>query len=96
MYIYICIYGKNKSRPEAEKIKKSIPKIFRENKLDIVIQSNMTEINYLDVSLNLFKIIQIISVTINLITKYYISINIQTTHPASLDNKKETGYLIEI
>ena len=37
---------KNKSGPETEKI-------FKENKLDIVIQYNMKIVNYLDVSLNL-------------------------------------------
>ena len=44
---------KKKSGPEREKIKKNIQKIFKENKLDIVIQCNMTISNYLDVSLNL-------------------------------------------
>ena len=44
---------KNKSGPETEKIKKNIQKIFKENKLDIVIQCNMKIVNYLDVSLNL-------------------------------------------
>ena len=45
--------GKNKRGPETEKIKKNIQKIFKENKLDIVIQCNMKIVNYLDVSLNL-------------------------------------------
>ena len=44
---------KNKSEPETEKIKKNIQKIFKENKLDILIQCNMKRINYLGVSLNL-------------------------------------------
>ena len=44
---------KNKSGPETEKIKKNIQKIFKENKLDIVIKCNMKLVNYLDVTLNL-------------------------------------------
>ena len=43
---------KNKGGPETEKIKKNMQKIFRENKLDIVVQCNMKIVNYLDVSLN--------------------------------------------
>ena len=42
-----------KSGPETEKIKKNVQKIFKENKLDVVIQCNMKIVNYLDVSLNL-------------------------------------------
>ena len=37
--------------PETEKIKKNIEKLFKENKLDIVIQCNMKIVNYLHVSL---------------------------------------------
>ena len=44
---------KDKSVPETKKIKKNIQKIFKENKLDIVIQCNMKIVNYSDVSLNL-------------------------------------------
>ena len=44
---------KNFSGPETEEIKKNIQKIFKGNKLDIVIQCNMKIVNYLDVSLNL-------------------------------------------
>ena len=44
---------KNKSERETEKIKKNVQNIFKENKLDIVIQCNMKIVNYLDVSLNL-------------------------------------------
>ena len=44
---------KSKSGPETEKIKKNIQKIFKENKLDIVIKCNMKLVNYLDVTLNL-------------------------------------------
>ena len=44
---------KNKSGPETEKIKKNIQKIFKENKLDMVIQCSMKIVNCLDVSLNL-------------------------------------------
>ena len=44
---------KNRSGPETEKIKKNIQKIFRESKLEIVIQCNMKILNYLDVSPNL-------------------------------------------
>ena len=44
---------KDKSVPETEKIKKNIQKMFKENKLDIVIQCNMKIVDYSDVSLNL-------------------------------------------
>ena len=44
---------KNKSGLVREKIKKNMQKIFKENKLDIVIQCNMKMVNYLDVSINL-------------------------------------------
>ena len=44
---------KNKSGPETEKVKKNIQKIFKENKLDIIIQCNMKIVNYVDVSFNL-------------------------------------------
>ena len=45
---------KNKiEKPETEKIKKNIEEIFKQNKLDIVIQCNMKIVNYLDVLLNL-------------------------------------------
>ena len=44
---------KNKSGPETEKIDKNVQKIFKENKLDIVIKCNMKLVNYLDVTLNL-------------------------------------------
>ena len=44
---------KNKSGQETEKNKKNIQKIFKENKLDIVIKCNMKLVNYLDVTLNL-------------------------------------------
>ena len=44
---------KNKNGPETEKIKKNIQKIFKENKLDTVIQCNMKIVTYLDVSLDL-------------------------------------------
>ena len=43
----------NKSGPETKKTKKYIQKIFKENKLDKVIQCNVKRVNYLDVSLNL-------------------------------------------
>ena len=39
---------KNKSGPEIGKIKKNIQKIFKENKLDIVIKCNMKLVNYLN------------------------------------------------
>ena len=45
--------GKNKSGLETEKIKRNIQKMFKENKLDTVIQCNMKLVNYLDVTLNL-------------------------------------------
>ena len=43
---------KNESGPETEKIK-NIKKIFKENKLGIVIKCNTKLVNYLDVALNL-------------------------------------------
>ena len=62
-YIYVLSFGlyrddglgvvKSKSGLETEKIKKIIQKIFKENKLDIVIKCNMKLIYYLDVTLNL-------------------------------------------
>ena len=39
---------KNISGPKSEKIKKNIPKLLKENQLDIVIQCNMKTVNYLD------------------------------------------------
>ena len=42
---------KNKSRPETEKVKKNIQKVFKGNKLYIVIKCNMRLVNYLDVTL---------------------------------------------
>ena len=65
---------KNKSGPETEKIKKNIQKIFKENKLDIVIQCNMKIVNYLDVSLNLKN--SNYRPNNKLIMKYYISMKI--------------------
>ena len=44
---------KHKSGPETEKTKKNIRKIFKENKLDIVIKCNMKLVNFWDVTLNL-------------------------------------------
>ena len=42
---------KDKSRPETEKVKKNIQKVFKGNKLYIVIKCNMKLVNYLDVTL---------------------------------------------
>ena len=74
---------KNKSGLETEKIMKKIQKVFQENKLDIVILCNMKIVNYLGISLSsnnsYYKSIA------NLIKKYYISLNIQITHPAPLN-----------
>lgn len=44
---------KNMSGPESEKIKKSIKKVFNNNDLDIIIQTNMSIVNFLDVTFNL-------------------------------------------
>ena len=44
---------KNESGPETEKINKNMQKLFKENKLDIVIECSMEIVNYLDVSINL-------------------------------------------
>ena len=73
---------KNKSGLEREKIKKNIQKIFKENKVDIVIKCNMKLVNYLDVTLDLNN--SNYKPYTNQIMKYYISIKIQTTHSASL------------
>ena len=42
---------KDKSRPETEKVKKNIQKVFKGNKLYIVIKCNMKLVNYLDATL---------------------------------------------
>ena len=42
---------KDKSRLETEKVKKNIQKVFKGNKLYIVIKCNMKLVNYLDVTL---------------------------------------------
>ena len=44
---------KNKNGPQSEKVKKNFKKIFKENRLDIIIQCNMKIVNYLDVTFNL-------------------------------------------
>ena len=46
---------KNKSGPQAERIKKDFQKIFRENDLNIVIKCNLKTVDYLDVTLNLLN-----------------------------------------
>ena len=46
---------KNKSGPQAERIKKDFQKIFRENDLNIVIKCNLKIVDYLDVTLNLLN-----------------------------------------
>ena len=43
---------KNKSGPQAERIKKDFQKIFRENDLNIVIKCNLKIVDYLDITLN--------------------------------------------
>ena len=43
----------NVSGPQAEKIKKRIQKIFKENGLQIIILCNLKIVDYLDVTLNL-------------------------------------------
>ena len=43
---------KNISGPEAEKIKKDLQNIFKNNGLEIVIACNMKVVNYLDITLN--------------------------------------------
>ena len=42
----------NTSGPQSEKIKKTFQKIFKNKGLDIIINSNMKILNYLDVTLN--------------------------------------------
>ena len=44
---------RNKSGPQSERIKKHIQSIFKSKGLDIVIQSNIKIVNYLDITLNL-------------------------------------------
>ena len=44
---------KKKSRPQSEQVRKSIQKIFKVHRLDIIIQCNMKGVNYLDVTFNL-------------------------------------------
>ena len=44
---------KNKSGPEAEKIKKEIQKLFKDNHLSITIKCNLKIVDYLDVTFNL-------------------------------------------
>ena len=46
---------KNKSGPQAERIKKDFQKFFRENDLNIVIKCNLKIVDYLDVTLNLLN-----------------------------------------
>ena len=46
---------KNKSGPQAERIKKDFQKIFRENDLNIVIKCNLKIVDYLNVTLNLLN-----------------------------------------
>ena len=46
---------KNKSGPQAERIKKDFQKISRENDLNIVIKCNLKIVDYLDVTLNLLN-----------------------------------------
>ena len=46
---------KNKSCPQAERIKKNFQKIFRENDLNIVIKCNLKIFDYLDGTLNLLN-----------------------------------------
>ena len=44
---------RNVSGPDLEKIKKHIQKIFKEKKLDVIIECNTKIVNYLDVTFNL-------------------------------------------
>ena len=44
---------KNYSGPQMEKIKKHLQKIFKNNGLDVIVESNMKVVNYLDVTFNL-------------------------------------------
>ena len=44
---------KNCSGPQIEKIKKHLQKEFNSNDLDVIIEFNMTVVNYLDVTFNL-------------------------------------------
>ena len=46
---------KNKSGPQAERIKKDFQKIYQKNDLNIVIKCNLKIVNYLDVTLNLLN-----------------------------------------
>ena len=44
---------KNKSGRQSEQVKKNIQKLFKEHRLDIIIQCNMKIVNYSDVTFNL-------------------------------------------
>ena len=50
--IYLSCF-ENKSGPELEKIKKEICKIFKDNGLNITIETNLHITEYLDVTFNL-------------------------------------------
>ena len=47
--------SKNKTGPQAEKIKKDFQKFFRENDLHIVVKCNLRIVDYSDVTLNLLN-----------------------------------------
>ena len=44
---------KNESGSQSEQVKKNIQKIFKEHRLDFIIQCSMKTVNYLDVTFNL-------------------------------------------
>ena len=50
----LAVY-KNKSGPQAERIKKDFQNIFRNNDLNVVIKCNLKIVDYLDVTLNLLN-----------------------------------------
>ena len=82
---------KNKSGPQAERIKKDFQKIFRENDLNIVIKCNLKTVNYLDVTLkllnNTYKPFCKPNNEINYIHK-------ESNHPLSII--KQVSFLIEL
>ena len=44
---------RNTNGPQMERIKKEFQKIFKKNKLDIIVECNMKKVNFLDVTLDL-------------------------------------------
>ena len=50
---------KNCSGPQLEKIKKQLQKVFKNNRLDVIIQCNIKIVSYLDVTNNIIQYIHV-------------------------------------